>query len=67
MKVGEVITQPWLVSDVDVVGTLAKAGFTDANAATSDSRVRLVVKCIADVKGSPFDPCAEVDVRLSPS
>jgi hypothetical protein len=26
--------------------------------------VRLVVKCIADVKGSPFDPSAEVQVRL---
>jgi hypothetical protein len=29
--------------------------------------VRLAVKCIADVKGSPFDPSAEVDVRLTPT
>ena len=67
VKVGEIITQPWRVMDVDVAGVLAKAGFPDPNAATSDSRVRLVVKCVADVKGSPFDPCAEVDVRLSPT
>jgi hypothetical protein len=26
--------------------------------------VRLSVACIADVKGSPFDPRDEVDVRL---
>jgi hypothetical protein len=67
MKAGEVITEPWMVMDVDIPGVLAKNGFPDPNAATNDSRVRLVVKCIADVKGSPFDPSAEVNVRMTPS
>ena len=64
---GQVITQPWMVSDVDIPAVLAKNGFARADEAASDPRVQLVVKCIADVKGSPFDPCAEVTVGLSPS
>ncbi len=64
LKAGEQITQPWMVSDVDLPAILAKNGFPDAHKATMDARVRLVVKCIADVKGSPFDPCAEVNVKL---
>ena len=64
---GQVITQPWMVSDVDIPAVLAKNGFSRADEAANDPRGRLVVKCIADVKGSPFDPCAEVTVRLSPS
>ena len=67
LKPGQVITQPWMVSDVDLAGILRRNGFSDPNAATSDPRVRLVVKCIADVKGSPFDPSAEVTVRLAPT
>lgn len=67
MKAGQVITQPWMVMDVDVAAVLRKAGFGDPNAAAGDPRVRLQVKCIADVKGSPFDPSAEVDVRLIPA
>jgi len=64
---GQVITQPWMVSDVDIPAILAKNGFPRANEAAGDPRVRLVVKCIADVKGSPFDPSAEVNVGLSPT
>lgn len=67
LKPGQVITQPWMVSDVDLAGILARNGFPDPNAATGDPRVRLEVKCIADVKGSPFDPSAEVTVRLAPT
>lgn len=67
LKPGQIITQPWMVSDVDLPRILASNGFADADAATRDPRVRLVVKCIADVKGSPFDPSAEVAVRLVPS
>ena len=44
------------------------AGLTACNrgepAGESRPRVALVVKCIADVKGSPFDPSAEVAVTL---
>lgn len=67
LKPGQVITQPWMVSELDLAGILAGSGFPDANEATRDPRVRLVVKCIADVKGSPFDPSAEVTVRLAPT
>ncbi len=67
VKPGQVITQPWMVSDVDLPKILAANGFPDPNRAVGDARVRLVVKCIADVKGSPFDPCAEVTVALAPA
>ena len=67
LKAGQIITQPWMVSEVDIPGILARNGFPDANQAVGDPRVRLVVKCIADVKGSPFDPSAEVTVALAPA
>lgn len=62
---GQVITQPWMVSDVDLAKVLQRNGFSDPTEAIGDRRVRLVVKCIADVKGSPFDPSAEVNVTLT--
>ncbi len=64
---GQQITQPWMVDDVDLAKYLAKAGISDPNAAVGNSNVKLKVKCIADVKGSPFDPSAEVVVQLAPS
>ncbi len=64
LKAGQVITHPWMVGDIDLPAILARSGITDPNSAIGNSRVRLQVKCIADVKGSPFDPSAEVDVRL---
>lgn len=67
LKAGQQITQPWMVMNLDLPGILAKNGFPNADAAAGDPRVRLEVKCIADVKGSPFDPSAEVNVRLIPS
>jgi hypothetical protein len=63
---GQQITQPWMVMDVDLAKYLAKAGIADPNAAVGNAKVKLRVKCIADVKGSPFDPSAEVEVRLAP-
>ncbi len=65
MTAGQVITQPWLVSDVDLSKILKKNGYSEPQEAIGDRRVRLVVKCIADVKGSPFDPSAEVNVTLT--
>lgn len=67
LKAGQVITQPWMVMDVDIPAVLARNGFHSPDAALGDPNVRLVVKCIADVKGSPFDPSAEVTVRLAPA
>ncbi len=65
LTTGQVITQPWMVSDVDLAKILSKNGFSEPTEAIGDKRVRLVVKCIADVKGSPFDPSAEVNVELT--
>lgn len=67
LQAGQQITQPWMVMDVDLPKYLAKAGISDPNAAVGNPNVKLKVKCIADVKGSPFDPSAEVQVALSPS
>lgn len=64
MTAGQVIEQPWMVMDVDLPKILEKAGYADPRDAVGDPRVQLVVKCIADVKGSPFDPSAEVAVTL---
>ena len=64
MEAGQVIEQTWLVGDVDLAKVLDKHGFSEPQQAIGDGRVRLVVKCIADVKGSPFDPSAEVKVTL---
>jgi hypothetical protein len=65
MTEGQVIEQPWLVSEVDLAKILAEAGYADPRDAVGDPRAQLVVKCIADVKGSPFDPSAEVNVTLA--
>lgn len=62
---GQVITHPWMVMDVDLPKILAANGFPNPDHAIGSDRVQLVVKCIADVKGSPFDPSAEVNVTLS--
>ncbi|MBK8234408.1 MAG: hypothetical protein IPK74_02520 [Deltaproteobacteria bacterium] len=64
LKAGQSIRQSWLVMDVDLAKVLANNGIHDPNAAVDNPNIRLQVKCIADVKGSPFDPSAEVDVRL---
>jgi hypothetical protein len=64
LTAGQVIEQPWMVMDVDLPKVLEKAGYADPRDAVGDPRVELVVKCIADVKGSPFDPSAEVHVTL---
>jgi hypothetical protein len=64
MKAGQVITQPWMVSNVDLAGVLSRNGISDPSVAIGNPNFRLQVKCIADVKGSPFDPSAEVDVRM---
>lgn len=65
LTTGQVITQPWMVSDIDLSKVLQKNGYSEPQEAIGDGRVRLVVKCIADVKGSPFDPSAEVSITLT--
>lgn len=64
LKPGQQITQSWLVCDVEIEKFLNKAGISNASDAIGNPNVKLKVKCIADVKGSPFDPSAEVVVQL---
>jgi hypothetical protein len=64
LKAGQVIEHPWMVMNVDLPAVLARCSINDPSTAVGSPRVRLQVKCIADVKGSPFDPSAETDVRL---
>ncbi|CAN5863710.1 hypothetical protein BH11MYX2_BH11MYX2_35710 [soil metagenome] len=66
MKPGQIVERSWLVMDVDLAKVLAKNGYSEPHEAIGDKRVRLVVKCIADVKGSPFDPSADVEIQLTP-
>lgn len=65
LTTGQVITQTFSVGDIDLTKILRKNGYSEPQEAIGDGRVRLVVKCIADVKGSPFDPSAEVSVTLT--
>ena len=64
LTAGQTIEQTWMVSDVNLPKLLEAAGYADPRDAVGDPRVHLVVKCVADVKGSPFDPSAEVNVSL---
>ena len=64
---GQVIDQTWSVANVDIEHALRAKGHADMNAVLGHPKVRLFVNCIADVEGSPFDPNAEVEVRLGPS
>ena len=64
LKAGQQITQPWMVMDVDLPRSLAKVDISPSGA-VGNPNVKLKVKCIADVKGSPFDPSAEVVVALA--
>lgn len=67
MAEGETLTMPFSVRGVDIATAMQKNGITDANAAVQSGAVSLVVRCIADVKGSPFDPSVDAVVRLLPA
>lgn len=64
MTPDQVIEQGFIVTDLDIPKVLAEQGLSDIDAAIAQPNVSLVVKCIADVKGSPFDPSAEVEIRI---
>jgi hypothetical protein len=62
---GEKATQTWMVTSIDLAKQLAAHGFNDANAAAADPRVKLVVKCIADVQGVPNAAAARTEIRIT--
>jgi hypothetical protein len=67
MTPGQTLRQPLLVSEVDLANAMSKNGITDPAGAVASGAVKMTLKCIADVKGSPFDPSSEVLVQLRPS
>ncbi len=64
---GESFDMPFSVGNVDVRRALAQTGLLNSDKAVDNPEVKFMVRCIADVKGSPFDPSAEVAVRLTPA
>lgn len=67
LTAGESFDMSFLVTKVDVRRALAQAGMINSEKAIDNPDVKFIVRCIADVKGSPFDPSAEVAVRLTPA
>jgi hypothetical protein len=55
LSAGEEFATNFIGSDVEIAKHLRKHDWNPNDAVGSDS-VKLIIKCIADVKGSPFDP-----------
>ncbi len=58
---------PFSIGPFEIARALGSVGITDGAAACHAGSIALVLKCIADVKGSPFDPASETIVRLRAS
>jgi hypothetical protein len=67
MKAGEVFEHNFKVTGVDLETYLRNQGYDDMNAVPTDYKVKFVVRCVADVEGSPFDPEAEAEVLVGHS
>lgn len=67
MNVGDSFDCAFKVSGIDIERYLNNQSYNDMAAVVGHPKIKLIVNCIADVKGSPFDPCAEVEVKLGPS
>ena len=59
LKVGDVITHDWQITGIDIDTYLRNQSYTDMAAVPTHPKVKLLVRCISDVEGSPFDPEAE--------
>jgi len=64
-KVGDSYELSWTIDEVNLPEYLGYQGWTDANTAVGDEKVKIVIRCTADVKGSPFDPEGEAEVTLT--
>jgi len=65
LAAGETKTDGFILTGVDLPSELVNFGIHDPNQAVDNPAVQLVIEAIADVKGSPFDPKAEAQVRLT--
>lgn len=66
MKTGEILQQDWVINGVDIETYLRNQSYEDMSAVPTHPKVKLLVRCTADVEGSPFDPDAEVEVKIGP-
>ena len=55
----------FFITGIDIAGALRKLGY-EPERAVMKPEIRFFVRVLADVKGSPFDPTAEVNVTVVP-
>ena len=67
MTAGQVLSTNWIINDVDVQTYLRNQSYDDMTLVLGHPKIKLVVRCIADVEGSPFDPSAEAEVIIGAS
>ncbi|HEY4220873.1 MAG TPA: hypothetical protein VGO62_06005, partial [Myxococcota bacterium] len=67
MKTGETFEHSFVVNGVDLETYLRNQSYDDMAAVPTNPKVKFIVRCIADVEGSPFDPQAEADVLVGES
>jgi hypothetical protein len=64
LKAGASVSDSFLIDDIDIPRALRKMGFVDPGAALDDPKLSFVLRVVADVKGSPFDPEAKATVKV---
>jgi hypothetical protein len=67
LKSGDTFEHDWVINDIEVERYLRNQSYTDLAAVPTHPKVKLLVRCTSDVEGSPFDPDAEVEVKIGPS
>ncbi len=65
LKAGDTFEQDWQIDEIQVARYLRYQEY-EPNDAIHDDSVKFIVECTADVKGSPFDPSGEVEVKMGP-
>ena len=67
MTTGQVFAKDWIINGVDIETYLRNQSYDDMTAVLGHPKIKLVVRCTADVEGSPFDPNAEAEVHIGAS
>jgi hypothetical protein len=64
LRGGASVDDSFLIMDIDIEAGLKKLGFGSAVEGATSPQVSFHLRVSADVKGSPFDPSAESQVRV---
>jgi hypothetical protein len=64
LRGGASVDDSFLIMDIDIEAGLKKLGFGGAVEGATSPQVSFHLRVSADVKGSPFDPTAESQVRV---